>query len=79
MFLHVAMVAEEEHVIYLLLVLTLQLFILSGEPYPELFHLLLQSLVLLIGLLVPGLRHISFLRQPAGLDFDRFSPIFLIP
>ena len=47
MFLHATSVAKKEHVIYLLLVLTLQLLLLNDEPYLELLHLLSQLLVFL--------------------------------
>lgn len=42
MFLYVALVAKGKHVIYLFLILTLQLLLLSGKPCPKLFHLLLS-------------------------------------
>ena len=36
MFLHIASIAIEEHVIHMFLVLSLQLFLLNGEPHSEL-------------------------------------------
>lgn len=84
--LHAAAVAEEVHLIHLLLVLRLQLIPLSGKPSlkllhllllshescPELLHLLLQLSILLLSLFEFGLRSPAVLPQLVRLDTDRF-------
>lgn len=84
--LHAAAVAEEVHLIHLLLVLRLQLIPLSGKPNlklfhllllshessPELLHLLLQLSIFLLNLFEFGLRSPAFLPQLVCLDTDRF-------
>ena len=56
MFLHATSVAEEKHVIHLLLVLALQFLILSSKPRLEFLHLLPQLLVFLFDFLTLSLR-----------------------
>lgn len=58
MFFHITSVSIEEHVVYLLLVLRLQLFLLNGEPHPKLLQLLSQPLNLLLDLILIGLHHL---------------------
>lgn len=83
---HAAAVAEEIHLIHLLLVLRLQLIPLSSKPNlkllhllllshessPELFHLLLQLSIFLLSLFEFGLRGPAFLPQLVRLDTDCF-------
>lgn len=83
--LHATTVAEEVHLIHLLLVLRLQLIPLSSKPNlkllhlllshessPELLHLLLQLSIFLLSLFEFGLRGPTFLPQLVRLDTDRF-------
>ena len=76
MFFHVTPIAEEKHVIHLLLVLTRQLLLLSSEPHLEFFHLLPQSLSLLLGHLTLGIHYLFFLFQSTGLCFNCLSHLF---
>ena len=74
MFLYAASIVEEEHVIYLFFILTLQFLILNREPHPEFLHLLSQPLVIVLDLLVLGLYHFPLLRHPMSFSFDRLLP-----
>lgn len=70
--LYAAAIAEEVHLIHLLLVLCLQLIPLSGKPSLKLLHLLLQLCILLLSLFEFGLRGPVFLPQLVRFDTDRF-------
>ena len=65
--LHVTSIAEEEHLIHLLLIFNLQLLLLSGEPYSKFLHFLLQMFNLLISLLAIGCSNLHISSQPIDL------------
>lgn len=74
--LHVALVAEKEHLINLLLGIFLQLILFSSEPSPELFQLLLQLVPLMFNILSLSLCSLLFLSHPMSLDL-RHLPLLI--
>ena len=70
--LYTATVAEEVHLVYLLLVLHLQLLLLGYKLGPKFLHLLLQSSILPFSLLTLGLRGLTLPPQPLSLSLGCF-------
>ena len=85
---HAALVAKEEHLVYLFLAVFLQFLLFSSEPDPELLQLfllslenrpkfpqLLQLVPLIFNILALGLYNLLFLSHPASLGL-RHLPFF---
>ena len=77
--LHVTSIAEEEHLIHLLLIFNLQLILLSGEPCSKFLHFLLQMFNLLISLLALGCSNLHLLSQPTDFSLSRLLFLLGLP